>query len=76
VDGVVLVSPADGPNNQPLPRALGQMTIDGVREPFKMARVATRDYLRFGVLQSLSLFQTMVRYPTLPRSESCRRTGR
>jgi pimeloyl-ACP methyl ester carboxylesterase len=69
VDGIVLVSPAGGPNNQPLPKALGQMTIDGVREPFEMTRVATRDYLRFGVLQSLSLFRAMAKYPTLDRLE-------
>ncbi len=67
VDGLVFVSPAGGPNNQPLARALGQMTIDGTREPFKMARIATRDYLRFGVIQSLSLFRAMTRYPTLDR---------
>lgn len=67
VAGLVFVSPAGGPNNQPLPKALSQMMIDGVREPFDMARIATRDYLRFGVLQSLSLFRAMVRYPVIDR---------
>lgn len=67
VDGLVFVSPAGGPNNQPLPKALGQMMLDGVREPLGMARIATRDYLRFGLLQSLSLFRAMVNYPTLDR---------
>ncbi len=61
----VLVSPAGGPNNQPLARALHQMALDGFREPPSMLPIATRDYLRFGVLQSLSLFQAMTRYPTL-----------
>jgi pimeloyl-ACP methyl ester carboxylesterase len=62
---VVLVSPAGGPNNQPLPRAIRQMAMDGLREPPSMLPIAVRDYLRFGVLQSLSLFKAMTRYPTL-----------
>jgi hypothetical protein len=56
-----------GPNNQPLGRALGQMAMDGLREPPSMLPIATRDYLRFGVLQSMSLFRAMTRYPTLER---------
>ena len=32
-----------------------------------MVPIAVRDYLRFGVLQSLSLFKAMTRYPTLER---------
>lgn len=67
VDSLVFVSPAGGPNNQPLVRAAGQMTVDGVREPFSLARIATRDYLRFGVVQSLSLFRAMTRYPAIAR---------
>ena len=63
----VMVSPAGGPNNQPLGRAIGQMAMDGLREPPSMLPIATRDYLRFGVLQSLSLFRAMTRYPTLER---------
>jgi pimeloyl-ACP methyl ester carboxylesterase len=65
IKGAVLVSPAGGPNNQPLGRALRQMAQDGVREPVAMLPIATRDYLRFGALQSLSLFKAMTRYPTL-----------
>ncbi len=56
-----------GPNNQPLGRALRQMAMDGLREPMSMVPIAVRDYLRFGVLQSLSLFKAMTRYPTLER---------
>ncbi len=67
IDRAVLVSPAGGPNNIPLPRALRQMAMDGLREPPSMVPIATRDYLRFGVLQSLSLFRAMTRYPTLER---------
>jgi pimeloyl-ACP methyl ester carboxylesterase len=32
-----------------------------------MVPIAVRDYLRFGALQSLSLFRAMTRYPTLER---------
>ena len=63
----VMVSPAGGPNNQPLGRALAQMAIDGLREPPSMLPIATRDYLRFGALRSLRLFRAMTRYPTLER---------
>ena len=41
------------------------MAQDGVREPVAMLPIAVRDYLRFGALQSLSLFKAMTRYPTL-----------
>jgi len=61
----VLVSPAGGPNNQPLPRALGQMALDAPREPMSMVPVAVRDYLRFGIRQSLTLFAAMTRYDTI-----------
>ena len=67
IDRAVLVSPAGGPNNRPLGRAIGQMALDGLREPPSMIPIAARDYLRFGVLQSLSLFRAMTRYPTLER---------
>ena len=67
IDRAVLVSPAGGPNNRPLFRALRQMAVDGLREPPSMLPIAARDYLHFGVLQSLSLFGAMTRYPTLER---------
>lgn len=67
VERVVLVSPAGGPNNQPLPRAIGQMILDGPREPLAMIPIAVRDYLRFGVWQSWQLFCAMTRFPTLER---------
>ena len=35
----MLVSPAGGPNNEPLPRALGQMSIDALREPLSLSRI-------------------------------------
>jgi pimeloyl-ACP methyl ester carboxylesterase len=67
IDRAVLVSPAGGPNNRPLGRALRQMAVDGTREPLGMVPIATRDYLRFGVPRSLALFGAMTRYPTLER---------
>jgi pimeloyl-ACP methyl ester carboxylesterase len=67
VAGIVLVSPAGGPNNQPMGRAIGQMARDAPREPWPLTRLATADYLRFGVRQGVSLFRAMTRYPTLDR---------
>jgi pimeloyl-ACP methyl ester carboxylesterase len=68
IEGAVLVSLAGGPNNQPLPRALAQMAVDGLREPPRMVPIAVRDYLHFGVLQSVHLFGAMTRYPTVERA--------
>jgi pimeloyl-ACP methyl ester carboxylesterase len=67
IDSAVLVSPAGGPNNIPMGRAIGQMALDGLREPPQMALIAVRDYLHFGLVQSWRLFQAMTRYPTLER---------
>jgi pimeloyl-ACP methyl ester carboxylesterase len=67
IAGAVLVSPAGGPNNQPLPRVIRQMATDAFREPLSMLPIAIRDYLHFGVLQGLALFKAMTRYPTLER---------
>jgi pimeloyl-ACP methyl ester carboxylesterase len=67
VERAVLVSPAGGPMNQPLLRAIGQMALDGPREPLGMVPIAVRDYLRFGVLQGVRLFAAMTAFPTLER---------
>jgi pimeloyl-ACP methyl ester carboxylesterase len=67
IERVVLVSPAGGPNNQPLPRALRQMALDATREPLGLLPIAVRDYLRFGLVRGWALFQAMTRYPTLER---------
>jgi pimeloyl-ACP methyl ester carboxylesterase len=67
IDSAVLVSPAGGPNNQPLRRAVGQMARDGLREPLSMLPIAVRDYVRFGLLSGLSLFRALTRFPTLER---------
>ena len=67
VEGVVLVAPAGGINNQPLRRAVKQLAIDGVRESPRMAKVAVPDYLRFGPINTLRLFGEMTRFPALER---------
>ena len=67
VEGVVLVSPAGGPNNQPLALALRQMATDAPREPLGLLPIAVRDYLRFGFVRGWALFGAMTRYPVLDR---------
>jgi pimeloyl-ACP methyl ester carboxylesterase len=67
VHRMVLVSPAGGVQNQPLPRALAQLAVDGVRESPRMARVAVPDYLHFGPLNALRLFSELTRFPSLER---------
>jgi pimeloyl-ACP methyl ester carboxylesterase len=67
IDRAVLVSPAGGWHNQPLLRAIGQLAVDGLREPPGLARIAVPDYLRFGPVNTLRLFRAMSDYPTLER---------
>jgi pimeloyl-ACP methyl ester carboxylesterase len=72
IESLVLVSPAGGPNNQPLLRALRQMATDALREPPGLFPIAIRDYLHFGLVRSWTLFQAMTRYPTLERLSTLR----
>ncbi len=65
VSKLVLVSPAGGANNVPLPRAVRQLASDALREPPSMARVAVPDYLHFGVVDTFRLFAAMTRFPAL-----------
>ena len=67
LDRAILVSPAGGLQNQPLPRAVRQLAHDGIREPARMLRVAAPDYFRFGIPSTLRLFQALTRFPTLER---------
>jgi len=67
VHRVVLVSPAGGVQNQPLPRALRQLVQDMVRESVSMAPVAVPDYLHFGPINALHLFSELTRFPSLER---------
>ena len=67
VHRLVLVSPAGGVQNQPLPRALGQLALDVVRESPRMLPVALPDYLRFGPVNGLRLFHELTLFPSLER---------
>lgn len=63
----VLVSPAGGRHNRPLPRGVIQLARDGLREPPSLARIAIPDYVRFGLVNSVRAFRGMIRYPTVER---------
>ena len=65
----ILVSPAGGPHNQPLYRALSQMMRDSVRESVRLLPVAVPDYVRFGPMNSFRLFRAMTMYPTVERAQ-------
>jgi pimeloyl-ACP methyl ester carboxylesterase len=67
IDRAVLVSPAGGMFNQPLVRAMKQLASDAPREPFRMARVAVPDYVRFGIPSTARMFRSLMRYPSLTR---------
>jgi len=67
IDRAILVSPAGGRQNQPLPRALGQIAKDAFREPPRLFPVVVPDYLRFGVLSTRELFTELTHYPALQR---------
>ena len=64
---LVLVSPAGGLQNQPLPRGLGQLALDVMRESPRMVPVALPDYLRFGPINGLRLFHQLTLFPSLER---------
>ena len=67
VHRLVLVSPAGGVQNQPLPRALGQLALDVLRESPRMAPVALPDYVRVGPVNGLRLFHELTLFPSLER---------
>jgi len=67
LERAILVSPAGGLHNQPLARAVGQLSRDGTREPPRMIGVATPDYLRFGVPSTFKMFRALTQYPSLDR---------
>jgi len=67
LDRAILVSPAGGVQNQPLPRAMRQLTTDGIREPVRLLSVAVPDYLRFGVPSTMRLFRALTQFPALDR---------
>jgi pimeloyl-ACP methyl ester carboxylesterase len=67
LERAILVSPAGGVNNQPMPRALRQLSHDGLREPVRLLRVVVPDYLRFGVPSTFRMFRALTQFPTLDR---------
>lgn len=67
IDRAVLVSPAGGVHNQPLRRAIRQLAQDGARESGGMIKVATPDYLRFGIPSTVRMFRALTQYPSLER---------
>lgn len=67
VDRVVLVSPAGGVHNQPLARGIVQLLRDSTRESPGMARIAVPDYVRFGPVNAIRLFDELLRYPSQER---------
>ncbi|HEY5783907.1 MAG TPA: alpha/beta hydrolase [Microlunatus sp.] len=67
IDRAVLVSPAGGIHNQPLPRAMRQLAVDGVREPVRLFPVVVPDYLRYGIRRTVDMFRTLTRFPALDR---------
>lgn len=67
IERAVLVSPAGGVFNQPLRRAMAQISRDGTREPVGLMRVVTPDYLRFGVPSTVRMFKALTSYPSLER---------
>jgi len=67
VDRAVLVSPAGGIHNQPLPKAMRQLAVDGVREPVRLLPVVVPDYLRYGLRSTVDMFRALTRFPSLDR---------
>src|SRR5215207_4616987 len=67
LERAILVSPAGGIHNQPLPRAVRQLSHDGLREPVRLLRVAVPDYLRFGVPSTFRMFRALTQYLALHR---------
>jgi pimeloyl-ACP methyl ester carboxylesterase len=66
-DGIVLVSPAGSPNNRPVFKNLGQLVLDGFREPPRALKIAIPDYFRFGIINACKLFWQMIHYSTIER---------
>ena len=67
IERAVLVSPAGGPHNQPLLRAMAQLARATLREPLSLAPITAAEYARFGLVNSVRAFHRMTEYPTLER---------
>jgi pimeloyl-ACP methyl ester carboxylesterase len=66
-ESAILVSPAGDRHNRPVVRGLAQLARDARHEPLALARIAIRDYIRFGPLNYLRAFHRVTRYPTVER---------
>ncbi len=67
VSKAVMVGIAGGEHNRPLAKALVQMARDGLVEPPTLLPVAAPDYLRYGVIRALKLFDKMTKFPAYQR---------
>jgi pimeloyl-ACP methyl ester carboxylesterase len=67
VSKAVMVGLAGGPHNRPLAKALVQMARDGLVEPPTLLPVAAPDYLRYGVVRAIKLFDRMTKFPAYQR---------
>ena len=63
----ILVSPAGGLYNQPLPKGLAQLVVDTLREPPGMGKFVVTDYLAYGPVAVFNLIRSMLAYPTTER---------
>ena len=67
VSKAVMVGLAGGPHNRPLGKALVQMARDGLVEPPTLLPVAAPDYLRYGMVRAIKLFDKMTKFPAYER---------
>jgi pimeloyl-ACP methyl ester carboxylesterase len=67
IEAAVLVSPAGGPHNLPIWRGAAQLGLAGMREPLGMVPIGARDYLHYGIPQTIDLFRSMLHYPVARR---------
>ncbi len=67
IEAAVLVSPAGGRHNLPIWRGASQLTLAGLREPLGMVPIGARDYLHYGIPQTIALFRSMLHYPIARR---------
>lgn len=67
IEAAVLVSPAGGAHNLPIWRGATQLALAGMREPLGMVPIGARDYLHYGIPQTIALFRSMLHYPVARR---------
>jgi pimeloyl-ACP methyl ester carboxylesterase len=63
IDTMVMVSPAGGRSNRPIVKGVAQLAVAGMREPWGMVPIGARDYLSYGLVQTLGLLRSMIEYP-------------